>query len=93
MNDHAPIPGTGGPVLLFAMMKAVDINADSANANPSFAVGFTVTWHKTTNPDSGWNEVGGVDFRFKVPSATFDWTPFAAVFLPPEDAVGFSARM
>ena len=93
MNDHAPIPGTGGPVLLFAMMKAVDINADSANANPSFAVGFTVTWHKTTNPDSGWNEVGGVDFRFKVPSATFDWTPFAAVFEPPDNAIGFSARM
>jgi len=92
MNDHAPIPGSG-PVLLFARMKAVGINADSANANPSYAVGFTVTWHSSTNPDSGWNEVGGVDYRFKVPSATFDWTPFAVVFEPPDNAIGFSARM
>ena len=91
MSDFALLPGSGS-VLLSAKMKAVSVNSELANTNPSNAVGFTVTWHRSVDPDSGWNEVSGADFRFKLPSDTFDWTTFAAVFNPPDEAIAFSAR-
>jgi hypothetical protein len=93
-SDPTDFVNDGTPLVFSVYIKTVlpDGMADSANADPSYAMGFTVTWHDGTMGADGWGQVGGSDFRFEVAGDTTDFTLYRAVLTPPEDATQFSLR-
>jgi hypothetical protein len=67
-TDPVTFENDGTPLVFSVWIKTAlpEGMADSANADPSYAMGFTVTWHDGTCGADGWGEVGGSDFRFEV---------------------------
>ncbi|UCD38703.1 MAG: T9SS type A sorting domain-containing protein, partial [Fidelibacterota bacterium] len=66
--------------------------AAEANADPSAAIGFTVTWHDGTGGADGWGEVKGEDFRFTLAGDVTDWTQYTWTVTPPINATQYSLR-
>jgi len=93
-TDPTDFVNDGTPLVFSAYIKTIlpDGMADSANADPSYAMGITVTWHDGTCGADGWGEVGGSDYRFEVAGDTTDWTLYQAVLTPPDGATQFSLR-
>jgi len=84
-----------GSDLIFSAYVKTDLPlgmAELANTDPSYAMGFTVTWHDGTMGADGWGEVGGTDYRFTVAGDQADWTQYQAIMTPPENATQFSLR-
>ncbi|UCH11136.1 MAG: T9SS type A sorting domain-containing protein, partial [Fidelibacterota bacterium] len=93
-SDFRPFVNDGRGLEFSAYVKTIlpEGMADSANANPLDAIGFTVTWHDDTGGEDGWGELGGADARFTLAGDTTDFTQYKAVLFPPEGATQFSLR-
>ena len=93
-SDPTDFTNDGTPLVFSVWIKAnlADGLADSVNSDPSYGMGFTVTWHDGTMGADGWGQVGGADFQFQVAGDTTDWTQYQAVFTPPAEATQFSIR-
>lgn len=93
-SDPTEFVNDGSPLVFSVYIKAelADGLADSVNSDPSYGMGFTVTWHDGTMGADNWGEVGGSDYRFEVAGDTTDWTLYQAVLTPPDDATQFSLR-
>ncbi len=88
-TETLPIPAKSKDkqYVLSAWMKTSDIKKDSI-FNPSYALGFTWTWHTKMFSDAGgWNETAGGDQRFFLTSANSDWTQYSAILTVPNDDV------
>ncbi len=93
-SDFTPFINDGHALEFSAWVKT-DLAAgmaDSANADPSAGIGFTVTWHDDTGGEDGWGEVKGADAQFTLAGDVTDWTQYKALFQPPEKATQFSLR-
>ena len=94
-TDPSSFENDGTPLVFSAWVKfdLPDGMADLATSDPSYAIGFTVTWHDGTMGADGWGEVGGSDYRFEsIPADDADWTYFEAILVPPENATQYSLR-
>ncbi len=94
ISDPVDFINDGSPLIFSAYVKTMlpEGMAEMANADGSYAMGFTVTWHDGTCGADGWGEVGGTDYRFTVAGDSTDWTLYQAVMTPPENATQFSLR-
>ena len=94
-----PVKGKGKKYVLSAWVKIDSLIADSLD-NPSYAIGFTWTWHtKVVGPNTGWNEKRAEDYKFDLKFmkdlglTRLGWTQFATVItVPDDDVVGVSVR-
>ena len=93
-SDPYTFVNDGRPLAFSAWVKfdLPEGMAAMANADGSYAMGVTVTWHDGTCGADGWGEVGGSDYRFTIPGDNADWTEFRAVLQPPEGATQYSMR-
>jgi len=94
ISDPVDFVNNGAPLLVSAMVKTnlPEGMADMANADPSYAMGITLTWHDGTCGEDGWGEVGGTDYRFTVTGDDADWTEYTALMYPPDNATQYSLR-
>jgi hypothetical protein len=94
-----PVKGKGKKYVLSAWVKIDSLIPDSL-LNPSYAIGFTWTWHtKVVGPNTGWNEKRAEDYKFDLKFmkdqglSRLGWTQFATVItVPDDDVVGVSVR-
>jgi hypothetical protein len=94
-----PVKGKGKKYVLSAWVKIDSLIPDSL-LNPSYAIGFTWTWHtRVVGPNTGWNEKKAEDYKFdlsfmrELGLSRLDWTQFATVItVPDNDVVGVSVR-
>jgi hypothetical protein len=94
-----PVKGRGKKYVLSAWVKIDSLIPDSLD-NPSYAIGFTWTWHtKLVGPNTGWNEKRAEDYKFDLKFmkdqglTRLGWTQFATVItVPDDDVVGVSVR-
>ena len=88
ISDFVPVDASKLYVLS-AWVKTEGFSADSAKVNNGYRIGFTVTWHRGI---PGWQEIRGEDKQFEVASSNTDWTQYAMLLRPPEDAKYVSVR-
>ncbi len=94
-----PVKGKGKKYVLSAWVKIDSLIPDSL-LNPSYAIGFTWTWHtRVVGPNTGWNEKRAEDYKFDLKFmkdqglSRLGWTQFATVItVPDDDVVGVSVR-
>ncbi len=93
-SDETDFVNDGTPLVFSVWIKAnlADGLADSVNSDPSYGMGFTITWHDGSMGADGWGQVGGADYQFTVAGDTTDWTQYQAVFTPPAEATQYSVR-
>jgi len=88
-TETVPIPANsaGKQYVLSAWVK-LDENISDSVFNPSYALGFTWTWHTELFSDGGgWNEFGSGEYRFVLNSDTQDWKQYQVIITVPDNAV------
>ncbi len=93
-SDAVEFVNDGTP-LIFSVWVKTDLPAgmaDLANTDPTYGMGFTVTWHDGTMGADGWGQIGEFQDRFPVASDQSGWTLYQSVGTPPAGATQFSIR-
>jgi len=82
-----PANSAGKKYVLSAWVK-LDENIRDSVFNPSYALGFTWTWHTEMFSDGGgWNEFGSGEYRFVLNNDTQDWTQYQVIITVPDNSV------
>jgi hypothetical protein len=88
-TETVPIPlnSKGKKYVLSAWVKTSQIQKDSV-FNPSYALGFTWTWHTKLFADAGgWNEFSSGEYRFVLNKTEQDWTQYQVIIEVPDNSV------
>lgn len=104
ISDRVPVM-TGEPVLVSFWVKTEDVLNPDSIGTADYNIGMTALWYSSLESGSaGFNEIGGLDIRLNgeynpnvIPltpqESGTDWTQYAFVVYPPDDAVGMELRL